>query len=431
MTAALLAVLAMTVAGLAVTLALDGTARGTTLLGLAFLYGSGAAWLVLLALSGHWSLVSVTAGMLIVTVAAWSGRRHAALSTQHSALHVIDLLTLLTLTGYALFATIAPLWEWDFWAIWGLKARLFFDHNGIDWRFLESRWNVFAHPDYPLLVPLNYDFVALLHGAYADRWLGVLMVAWAAALILIVRGLAARETAPLCASAIAFAVTTLATSRYLGLAEGALIAFGSAAILMLRRGLLFDEDAAWRHGAILLGLAANCKNEGLALGVSVVAAMALGGAWRKIVRLWPAALVAAPWLLLRATHTLATDIAGGSALSRVLFRLKFTPQILQFLGSHLYDRWFWVALLAGLVIVPQALRARERFVLLVTAIQLAIYVAAYFATPHDARWHIVTSWSRLTVQIAVPVTVVVMLMLAQSFGRKDDSPHAEARPDER
>jgi len=51
------------------------------------------------------------------------------------------------------------------------------------------------------------------------------------------------------------------------------------------------------------------------------------------------------------------------------------------------------------------------------------YIAAYYATPHDPRWHIVTSWPRLTMQIALPLMVTVMVMLAVSF-----RPNAEARP---
>src|SRR5207253_7119 len=113
---------------------------------------------------------------------------------ERRTLDVLDLATLISLAAYAVYATLAPLWEWDFWAIWGLKARVFLEHGGIDWRFLESRWNAFTHPDYPLLVPLNFDFVALIGGGWSDRWLGILFVAYAVALLLIARALAARET---------------------------------------------------------------------------------------------------------------------------------------------------------------------------------------------------------------------------------------------
>ena len=100
------------------------------------------------------------------------------------------------------------------------------------------------------------------------------------------------------------------------------------------------------------------------------------------------------------------------------------------LAQQLYKPWFWVAILIGVLIAPAAARRRERFVFLVTAIQLLFYVAAYLATPNDLRWHVLTSWSRLTTQIAVPITFAVFLMLANSLRGGQDAPHAEARSDE-
>jgi hypothetical protein len=144
----------------------------------------------------------------------------------------------------------------------------------------------------------------------------------------------------------------------------------------------------------------------------------------------PAYMLAIPWLLLRAVHALPTDIAGGSAISRLLARLPYAHQIIAFLAEHLYKPWFWVTLLIGILLAPALVRRRERFVLLVTAIQVVFYVAAYLTTPHNLRWHVMTSWSRLTAQIAVPITVSVFLMLANSLRRGEDAPHAEARSDE-
>src|SRR5512140_1487501 len=164
MTAVFVAILSLVVVGIPIVLAVDRRARGTLLLGAAFLYGSGAIFLVLLVLSVlhvRWTLLSVTLAALVVFCAAfWIGRRNAgglpARRPDKFAPDVIDLLTAFTIVCYGLYATLAPLWEWDFWAIWGLKARTFLEIGGIDWRFLESRWNAFAHPDYPLLVRRHY-----------------------------------------------------------------------------------------------------------------------------------------------------------------------------------------------------------------------------------------------------------------------------------
>jgi len=49
----------------------------------------------------------------------------------------IDLLTLLTLAGFTLYATVAEPAEIDFIASWGLKGRIFALHGGIDWSFLD------------------------------------------------------------------------------------------------------------------------------------------------------------------------------------------------------------------------------------------------------------------------------------------------------
>ena len=434
MTATLIAILTLAVFGIPIVLAVDRSARGWLLVGTAFLYGSGTMYLVLLTLSiAHirWSVMSVTIASLIVFgAAAFVARRRTDPAAAPPAKpHLLDLFTLFTILCYAMYATLAPLWEWDFWAIWGLKARTFLEAGGIDWHFLESPWNTFAHTDYPLLVPLNYDFVALLNGGWSDRWLGLLGVAWAVALALVARSLAARETTPLFASLLTLLVAALGFSRAVGLADGALIAFGGAAVLFIRAALFDGDDAAWRHGALLLGFAANCKNEGLALLVGVTIAVAATSPAR-VRKLSPAYLLAVPWLILRAMHTLPTDLAEDSALSRFLARLPHAHQILGYLAVQLSDPLFWIAIAAGILIAPAAARRRERFVFVVTAIQLFFYVTVYFATPNDLRWHVLSSWSRLTTHLAVPITFAVFLMLANSLRRGQDAPHAEARSDE-
>src|SRR5207253_1543493 len=132
--------------------------RPLSAIALGFLYGSGMAWAALLALSPFgWTLPRVAIVMLAISGASlFVALRlpHVASSTS-ARLGWPDALTALTLVGFGFFATLAPLWEWDFWAIWGLKARVFAERGAIDWRFLESPWNLFSHTDYPLLLPLN------------------------------------------------------------------------------------------------------------------------------------------------------------------------------------------------------------------------------------------------------------------------------------
>lgn len=443
MTAVLLTILTMTVVGLPLTIAIDRSARGPLLLGLSFLYGSAAAMFALMLLSVvgiPWSALTATSGLILFGVAGWlvarskgRGATELAAAPPLAKLHILDLVTAVLLASYVFFVTIAPLWEWDFWAIWGLKARVFLEHRGIDWTWLGNRWNEFAHPDYPVLVTFNYDFAALLNGGWSDRWLGLFFVAWAVAALLVVRALTADE-APAWVSAAATAASALiAMSTYVGMAEGALIAFASTGLLFQRRAL--DDERATprdqRHAALLLGLAANCKNEGIALLAATAIAVVVSDPrrWRRVGRLWPALAMLAPWMLLRATHALPTDIASGNVLGRFVERFAHVGEIFTVLGRALVDPWSWLVLIATFVIVPRAVR-RERFIVAVTGVQLAFYVATYFVTPHDVTWHIMTSWQRLTRQVQLPLTVVCVLLLAKFAVRGEDAPHAEARPDQ-
>jgi hypothetical protein len=422
----LAAVLGLTLLGVPVTLAVDRRARGTLLAGLSFLYGSGTIFLVLMALSVaevRWTPGAVTLGALAVFALATAIAIRQRPTQGWPGLvwpHPIDALTLVTLVGYAQFASPDPLWEWDFWAIWGLKAKLFLESGGIDWRFLESPLNIFAHGDYPLLVPLDYALASLVAGGWSDRWPGLFFAAWGAALLLVARGLASRETTPFYAALLTLAMTGVGLSLDVGLAEGALIAFGGTGVLMVREALRDDDPAAWRHAALMLGFAANCKNEGIALLLAVTLALlavsgSRGRAVARLPRLWPAYALAAPWIVLRIAHALPTDIIGGSVMERFAARLGSAHEIFAFLAERLHKPWFWAAILAGLLVVPAAMRRRERFVIIVTAIEILLFVAAYFVTPHDVRWHVITSWARLTGQVAVPIAFAVFLMLAQSL----------------
>jgi hypothetical protein len=428
MTAVLLVVLSLTVLGMPVALAVDRSVRPLSAIALGFLYGSGLAYAALLALSPlGWTLpraagllLAVSGGALVIAL-----RSRPAAARPRLRLALPDLLTAVTLIGFGCFVTLAPLWEWDFWAIWGLKARVFAERGAIDWRFLESPWNAFSHPDYQLLVPLNMDLVALANGGWDDRWLGLLFVAFAAAIVLLVRDLAAEEASPNVAASIALAIAATACARRAGVAEGPLIAFGGGALLLLRRAVLFDDRPALRHGALLLGLAACTKNEGLALIVSIAVAMIVSGASRKVPRLWPAVALALPWLIIRSLHRLPSELVSGPLLARVASHLPQLGDIARELIASLARPWLFMAILLALLIARD--RRRERFALIAIGIQFALYLATYLATPYDVLWHIGTSWERVSAQLLVPLAYVAAMLVAASF---DTLPgHAEARPE--
>ncbi|HEV7922577.1 MAG TPA: hypothetical protein VGR02_17475 [Thermoanaerobaculia bacterium] len=383
-------------------------------LAFAFLYACGALSLVML-VPLRWSAIPL---LVLALLAGWAAFHYSRGAAVEARLTPIDAVTLLLIIGYGFYTTVASPWEWDFWAIWGLKGRVFYEARGVDWAFLQTPWNDFTHPDYPNLVPFHYAFLALLGGGWDDRWLGLSFVAFALALLVIVRDRAARELPPPLASLVALAIASQSVTRYVGMAEGPLIAYGTA-------GLLYARCGGMAHAAILLGFAACTKNEGLTLLAAVAIALLAERRGRDVLRLWPAAVIVAPWLLLRAVHGLGTDLASGSPLQRAAAHLQETAILFGYLADYFPDRWLWLGILAGIAttwIVGRTTKT-ERFLVVAVAAQFAFFVIAYFVTPRDLQWHIETSWERLVRQLEAPALFAALLGLARYI-----APHAEARP---
>jgi hypothetical protein len=311
------------------------------------------------------------------------------------------------LLGYALFATAGPLWEFDYLSDWGLKARVFWIARGIDWQFLEQATYRATHPDYPLLLPLSFDVLALIRGGWNDQALGLLNVAFAAALLMIIYRVALDETSSAVAAAlVTFAMFPLAAVPWIGIGEGPFVACATAGLLLMRRNVSI--------AAVMLGLAASTKNEGLTLIVAAAIALLVCRRAKDIIRLWPAAAIVAPWLIVRAMHRLPTDIAAGSVLSRIADHLAHPGPLIDALEQASVGKpLMWIGLLLGALLVGRALVRRESFVLLALAIQFIFYLGAYVATPHDIAWHVRWSWDRLVWHLTPALAAVILMSLAR------------------
>jgi hypothetical protein len=394
-------------AGLPAALLADREAPLLRLIGEAMLLGvalcSGALFL-LSAFGIRWTLARAMV-VVIVVVAGLCVFIKRRPSIAANRLHVIDLLTLATIAGYALLATAGPPSDNDFTAIWGLKAVTFSAHGGIDWSFLRTVWYRWDHPDYPLLLPLTFDFMTLWTGTWAPETLGWLNVFFAVALIAILRSFFEEELrSPLYASLATLAVAPLAMSAWLGLAEGPLIAFGTAGILLTRRR---NMTAA----ALLLGCAAMTKNEGLALVIAVAIALALTKRFRDIPRLWPAIAIALPWIVARTLFSLSTDITAGPMLSRALARLQAPGEIFSALATYRTgEPLLWIGIAAALLMAFRFL-GEEVFALATIAIQMGFYFGAYFVTERNVEWHVRWSWERLVTHVTPTLAFVAIVLL--------------------
>jgi hypothetical protein len=420
MTPELVAILFACVAGAAAAWLLDPDATGSQLGGEAILLGIATSAGVLFALSMvhiPWSRTALIAGIAVVAVCcAWRGAsrpRRLGLGGRRYASIPFDLLTVLLLAGYALLATLAPVWEFDFLADWGLKARTFWEAGGIDWAFLEHPLHRIVHPDYPPLLPLSFDVLAVMRGAWNDQTAGLMNVVFAAGILLIIHRLALEETdSPAAAGFITAALVPFAATPWIGIAEGPLVAYGTAGLLLVRKGIQRELPRTIGAGAVMLGLAALSKNEGLTLIIAAGIALIIERRFRDVVRLWPALVVVFPWLLLRSLHALPTDLAESGVISRIIEHLGEPQTIFAAIRKYpLGKGLYWLGIVAGMVMTIRTLVRKERFVLVALLMQLAFYIAAYLASPHDIGWHVRWSWERLVAHLTPALTYIVLITL--------------------
>lgn len=437
MTVTLLVILSLVVAGMPLALLFDRHARGPGLLGFAFLVASTVASLVLLALSLvgiRWSLPVIAALLLSSSFAALVVVRRRARSEREVPpptllSSILDGVTLLAIGGFSLYATMTAPWEWDFWAIWGLKARAFLLHGGIDWNWLAKPFNDFVHPDYPPLLPLLFDLTLLPSNQWSDRWLGVLYIAFAAAAIAVVRDLVLRSSGSRnVAAAAGLAAAGTALSTWLGMAEIPLIAFAGCALLYLRAGLKRNEGAYLTCGSLLLGAAALTKNEGVALVVAATAAVAVTSRFdlRKLAAMWPAFAMTALWQMVRLAHGLHSDLFGGDVSNRVASKLENAGAVVNALVAHPPDRrFFWLFTLIVVLVGIRYVVRHERFLGTAVLIQTSFYIGSYIVTPHDVEWHVTTSWSRLADQLALPLSMLALFVVfGEEERRMEEEVHA-------
>ncbi len=392
------------VVGLPLAMLLDRESSRARLLGLAYLLGSGVVSIVMLALPS-WSPVVVTAVIVAIAAILWAIRPIGPTGPISPIGPVrpafADLLTLVLALAHARAAMRRPVGHWDFWAIWGLKGRTFFEHRGINWTWLEHPWNAFAHPDYPPLLPLSYAFSAMQAGDWNDGHLRVVTTLFAVAALLVVRDFFERELGAKLAAWATLGVASIALSHWIGIAEAPLIAYGAT-------GLLFIRSRRMTLGAILLGCAATTKNEGLTLIVAAAGALVVSQRLRDLPRLGPALAIAAPWQILRAFHVLPTDLLAGPLRDRIVANLAKSSELLLHFWSVQPE--LWIMLVVALVIFARDLR-RERFILTAVALQLLFYVAAILTTPNDLRWQIDYSAGRLLEQVALPLAFATLTIL--------------------
>lgn len=405
--------------GLPLARMLDPRLRGASLAGGAFLVGSGTIGLhlfLLALLRIEWTRTALLLALLPLFVFAVVRTRGLPWGRPEVRPTWVDALTIVCVVSYAIFALWAPPYEWDFYGIWGLKGRWFYDARGIDWTFVQTN---ISHPDYPLLVPLLYDFVAILTGGWNDTAFGWLYVFLCASVLAVARGIFANEVKWPALATLAMAFPSL--NLWVGLAEGPVMAYGCAGLLFIRAGSV-------PLGAVLLGFAAWSKNEGLALiGVAALALLIATRSIRRAFALWPAVAVIAPWLIVRSVLKLPTDFVDDSVLERTLKRMTELDEVGRAFAAAPPDQpWFWLAVLLTLIVFIREAVHRERFLALAVVMQFGLMVAQGVATPWDFNAHVSLTMNRLPHQIAPAAGFLAAMLLIRALSAP--SPSAGSPP---
>jgi hypothetical protein len=405
---------------------LDARASTVTRLAEGFLLGALILGMILFTASMvgvTWSRVFVFAAVLVVEVIAIVLQRRGSPRppVRVRGVEWLSLLLLLTsgilLAGYVALATAGPSPENDFIGIWGVKGQHFFLRGGIDFSFLQRSDHSYTHPDYPLLLPLLFDVVALLHGSWDPTTFGLLYPAFAIAVLVIAHREIEEASTRVIAAFSLLALVGVACSPWIGLAEGPLVAYGTAGLLITRRGALLDDRRLVVLGSCLLGGASLLKNEGLTLLIAAGFALLLTNRRRveNLIAFLPGVLLAASWIATRMLHDLPSDLMTAGVAGRIAEHLSHPALYLQLIARYPLGRpLLWLSIAAGLIVGVRHLR-REGFLVLALALQFLAVLSAYVITPHDLDWHFKWSWERVINQLALPLAVLSIFCLSTFF----------------
>jgi hypothetical protein len=259
----------------------------------------------------------------------------------------------------------------------------------------------FAHPEYPLGLPLLYAGLSFLTGRWDDHAMALLFPFLQAATLLVLFGWLRRRGASPAVAGLATATVAwfepLYSAFLTGMAEVPLafgmLLFGTGFADVLDR----TDRGALRRLSLASALIAATKNEGLFLAaVGFLAAIAFG----KAVRWRAAAAALAPALLVRALHLpwrsrvpLADFEWSAFSMNRVWDSLAAAASLLG------WASWAGLALVIVLVVLGRHSAAGNRLLVLAACAVTAYLVIPAFAVRGPA-WLIETTFLRTTAALA-------------------------------
>lgn len=290
-----------------------------------------------------------------------------------------------------------PLWSWDHFAMWGVKARRLVDGDGhLSLGFLWEPSFRFSRPDYPLALPGLWRLAALGGEPGVAVFKGVHALL-ALALAAVVAGGARRlgaapGTAELLAAWVAASPLFWDTVN-VGLADLPLALWATAALVPILLARDLPPFAAQAAG-FFAGFLPWIKDEGLPLTGLLLALFALQRAgWRKFAAFsaWACGLALAGRLFAYAALPSGTGFFAGDWMERGWRRLGELGHLLLEIAKVLADPiWLgsWLVLAAALAAAVLRSRFRTFSVIGAVALQLALYAGVVLVAVPEPLDHV-------------------------------------------
>lgn len=342
-----------------------------------------------------------------------------------------------------------PHGQWDAWAIWNMKARLFARGPSLWKNIFDPRLD-WAHGDYPLLLPAIVARLFRELGSESTAIPSAVGLAFGAATVLVVGGGVSAARSPTLGCIAAWFVVSgpLATYAAMQYADVPAAFFFAAAVAVL---VLADLESGRRSllvvAGVFAGFAVLVKNEGTLFLVALLATRAVRFPRPSQVRRLAAevgAIVAGsgPSLLLSAWHRhlgrnneLLAAAGGQSAVQKLTSLPRYEAVAAAFSSQfRAFDAWMLVLL--GIAVMAGPGQPPRRSMLAGLAVLVGIVVGGYFlvfiVTPYDLKWHLGTSSDRLAMQLqplmimalflAMPTRVEELLARPKLAGPETESP---------
>lgn len=314
-----------------------------------------------------------------------------------------------------------PGYAWDGLVIWLVRARVLAESGTFPGQLFAEPSLAQGHWDYPLLFPALLAWFARLGGLELRSLSAALGLFAAVFPLATAAGLARMLRLPLAAAvALApFAVPDLTRFHFQAYADPLLVLLGVAGAAWTTAAALRWDRAGLAAGGLALAAAVATKNEGILwLLAGTTAALLLSSLHRLTPgqRASGVASVALPGVLLfglwqLTCRLLDTPDALASQLRWDLVGRRFAP-LLVAIFEHLLTPANAPLLLGSLLALALLVRGtplerlRQAGLLLsASAVLLGGLFLVYLGTPHELRWHVLTSLHR-TLYGVVPMLVV-------------------------